>query len=76
MEYLLTYGWAILIIVVVIGALWKMGVFSPNEKQMATAEACEIECGKDNMEFDRWYRDDRCVVCKCIENKPINCKVD
>ena len=28
MEYLMTYGWAILIIIVVIGALWKMGVFS------------------------------------------------
>jgi hypothetical protein len=27
MEYLMTYGWAILIIIVVIGALWKMGVF-------------------------------------------------
>lgn len=27
MEYLMTYGWAILIIIVVIGALWRMGVF-------------------------------------------------
>jgi hypothetical protein len=29
MEYLMSYGWAILIIIVVIGALWKMGVFDP-----------------------------------------------
>jgi len=27
MEYLMTYGWAILIIIVVIGALFAMGVF-------------------------------------------------
>lgn len=29
MEYLLTYGWAILIIVVVLGALYALGVFNP-----------------------------------------------
>ncbi|MBD3156030.1 MAG: hypothetical protein GF368_05255 [Candidatus Aenigmarchaeota archaeon] len=28
MEYLMTYGWAILIIIVVIGALFAMGVFN------------------------------------------------
>ncbi len=30
MEYLITYGWAILIIVVVLGALYAFGVFSPS----------------------------------------------
>lgn len=28
MEYLMTYGWAILIIIVVVGALYGMGVFT------------------------------------------------
>jgi hypothetical protein len=28
MEYLMTYGWAILIIAVVLGALFSLGVFS------------------------------------------------
>src|SRR5690348_13976655 len=30
MEYLMTYGWAILIIAVVLGALYQLGVFNPN----------------------------------------------
>jgi hypothetical protein len=30
MEYLMTYGWAILIIAVVLGALFSIGVFSPS----------------------------------------------
>ena len=30
MEYLMTYGWAILIIAVVLGALFTLGVFNPN----------------------------------------------
>ncbi len=29
MEYLMTYGWAILIIALVLGILWYLGVFSP-----------------------------------------------
>ena len=28
MEYLMTYGWAILVIAVVLGALFELGVFS------------------------------------------------
>ena len=30
MEYLITYGWAVLIMLIVIGALFYLGVFSPN----------------------------------------------
>jgi hypothetical protein len=30
MEYLMTYGWAILIVSIVLGSLWSMGVFSAN----------------------------------------------
>ena len=35
MEYLMTYGWAILIIIVVVGALFAMGVF-----KTSSAVAC------------------------------------
>ena len=28
MEYLMTYGWAILIVIIVVAALWAMGVFN------------------------------------------------
>ncbi len=30
MEYLMTYGWAILIIAVVLGALFSLGIFNPS----------------------------------------------
>ncbi|MDE1846336.1 MAG: LamG domain-containing protein [Candidatus Micrarchaeota archaeon] len=33
MEYLMTYGWAILIIAVVLGALYQLGVFNPSTFQ-------------------------------------------
>jgi hypothetical protein len=29
MEYLMTYGWAILVVIAVVAALWGMGVFRP-----------------------------------------------
>ena len=41
MEYLMTYGWAILIIIVVVAALFAMGVFST--KQPETTEVCVIK---------------------------------
>lgn len=39
MEYLMTYGWAILIIVVVVAALYAMGVF-----RTGTTVACSNPC--------------------------------
>jgi hypothetical protein len=30
MEYLMTYGWAILIVIIVAAALWALGIFNPN----------------------------------------------
>lgn len=33
MEYLMTYGWAILIIAVVLGALYQLGIFNPSTFQ-------------------------------------------
>lgn len=40
MEYLMTYGWAILIIVVVLAALFYMGVFTPSP-----GESCKFAPG-------------------------------
>src|SRR3989344_478750 len=38
MEFLMTYGWAILIILVVLGVLFYLGVFSPK-----TPNTCELK---------------------------------
>lgn len=42
MEYLITYGWAILIVILVVAALYTMGVFGfPDE---TTRELCQNWC--------------------------------
>ena len=43
MEYLMTYGWAILIIAVVLGALFELGVFnSATFASKAQPGACQV----------------------------------
>jgi hypothetical protein len=43
MEYLMTYGWAILIIAVVLGALFQLGVFNANNfAPRATPGSCQV----------------------------------
>ena len=43
MEYLMTYGWAILIIAVVLGALFSLGVFNgANFAPKAPPGACQV----------------------------------
>ncbi|MEM4065247.1 MAG: hypothetical protein QXV17_00005, partial [Candidatus Micrarchaeaceae archaeon] len=43
MEYLMTYGWAILIIAVVLGALYSLGVFnSTNFAPKAPPGSCQV----------------------------------
>ena len=42
MEYLMTYGWAILIIAVALGLLYVLGVFSPSS---ATTNSCTSQSG-------------------------------
>jgi len=42
MEYLMTYGWAILIIAVVLGVLFQLGVFSGITTPKAQAGNCQI----------------------------------
>src|SRR3989344_429958 len=39
MEFLMTYGWAILIILIAVGALWMLGVFSPNVSTNCSIDA-------------------------------------
>ena len=36
MEYLMTYGWAILVVMVVGIAMWQLGLFKPNSAMTAT----------------------------------------
>ena len=43
MEYLMTYGWAILVIAVVLAALYSLGIFNPNTfTPKASAGSCEV----------------------------------
>ena len=46
MEYLMTYGWAILIIAIVMIAMFSLGVFNPSEPRVS-AGACEVFHGSD-----------------------------
>ncbi|MDE1870554.1 MAG: hypothetical protein KGH71_06315, partial [Candidatus Micrarchaeota archaeon] len=43
MEYLMTYGWAILVIAVVLGALYQLGVFNGN--QLGFSSSCLASTG-------------------------------
>ncbi len=44
MEYLMTYGWAILVIAVVLGILFQLGVFgNANLSPKATPGSCEVQ---------------------------------
>ncbi len=43
MEYLMTYGWAILVIAVVLGVLYSLGIFSPsNFAPKASPGSCQV----------------------------------
>ena len=46
MEYLMTYGWAILIIAIVMIALFQLGIFGQQDPRI-TAGACEVYHGSD-----------------------------
>ena len=39
MEYLMTYGWAILVVLIALGALFYLGVFSPKTPNTGTVSA-------------------------------------
>jgi hypothetical protein len=42
MEYLMTYGWAILILAIAAGVLFSLGVFTPGS---AASQICQLEAG-------------------------------
>jgi len=66
MEYLMTYGWAILIIIVVIGVLWKMGVFDYRED----IDYCFDVCVNNNYTFSSYQKigaNESCICLKEIE---------
>ena len=43
MEYLMTYGWAILIIAIVLAALFSLGVFNPTAyTPKASPGSCQV----------------------------------
>ncbi|MBS3141528.1 hypothetical protein J4405_05295 [Candidatus Woesearchaeota archaeon] len=39
MEYLMTYGWAILVVLIALGALFYLGVFNPKTNNVCSASA-------------------------------------
>ncbi len=49
MEYLMTYGWAILIIAVVLGALFELGVFSGSGLPTACVAYSGFKCGNPEL---------------------------
>jgi len=51
MEFLMTYGWAILIILIAVGALWMLGVFSPKVSTNCSIDA-PFSCQDINIEGD------------------------
>lgn len=65
-EYLMTYGWAILIIIAVIGALYMMGVFQTPEEARIVEERCGRVCSRANMTLSNY--DSNTCFCKMEEN--------
>ena len=55
MEYLMTYGWAILIIVVVLAALFIMGVFNPKPVSTCNFPISGIFCTGHRVKADPTY---------------------
>ena len=67
LEYLMTYGWAVLIIVVVVASLWKMGVFEePTFDEIDGKHYCMAFCNSEMMGYDSvlLYEND-IDICKC-----------
>jgi hypothetical protein len=60
MEYLMTYGWAILILIVVVMALYSMGIFTTNPK--GVQENIETYCLLNHKEFNGWTHNGFCCL--------------
>jgi hypothetical protein len=71
-EFLMTYGWAILVMIAGIGALWYFGVLSPDNllpKNMQIDKLCETECEMNQWIYSGTYKenDDGSYNCDCHE---------
>ena len=72
LEYLITYGWAIIVIVVVLAVLWYYGIFD-KEKWYDEYTKCEDITGKydiaycDDLSFPRLncMLPDNRTICRC-----------
>lgn len=73
LDNIIAYGWAIVIIIFIIGALFKMGAFD-FKKNSQIMEDCIFECSKDGLELAEWDTKGDCIICYCTKEKPINCK--
>jgi len=70
MEILATYGWAILIIIVVVGALYAMGVFQGQTPEQITKQVdfCKNLCVQANLTYYSYGKE----YCECKPEKE-NC---
>lgn len=63
-NFLFTYGWAILVILVVVVALYAMGIFNPQDTVDHTT--CEYVCAFKRLEYGNEYQN-TCVCLDCEE---------
>jgi len=56
MEYLMTYGWAILVVIIVLAALWSMGVFAPRIPKTACLDDVYFEAADWDYSADGTFR--------------------
>jgi len=71
-EFIQIYGWAILIIIVVIGVLFAMGVFKV-QPYADFKEGCKTLCKESGLEFKSWHNEGGCIACDCEKVIPISC---
>jgi len=71
-DFILTYGWAILIIIVVVGALYVMNVFTV-QPYYDYGEGCKTLCKNQNLEYTSWGKVGGCIVCNCNKVIPMSC---
>jgi hypothetical protein len=56
MEYLMTYGWAILVVIIVLAALWSMGIFAPRIPKTACMNDVYFEAVDWDYKSDGTFR--------------------
>ena len=77
MEYLITYGWAIMVVMIVGVVLWQLGVFGDTSTRLTCEECCDV-CDAFSLNFSDVDRlGCECVSVDCVElgNKTY-CKKD